>query len=77
MITVTVEPPVDRDVTITMKESEAEILRALVGGVIHLVGDKPAAVFLRELFFTLVAVGIGEETPATYSDFFTGDPAVR
>jgi hypothetical protein len=33
--------------------------------------------FLWDFFEALDAAGIGEETVATYSDFFTGDPAVR
>jgi hypothetical protein len=80
VIEVSVEFPIDRDVTIRIKESQAEILRALLGGVgtaIPDLAESPVRDFVRGLYLGLTDVGIGEESNATYSDFFTGSPEIK
>lgn len=61
---------VEPTVTIEMTLREAEILRALVGGVV-VENTGAAAKTIRDFFNTLTTAGVCHETDS-FSDFFTG-----
>lgn len=68
-----IKPPPSEDlVTITMTRSEAEILKALVGGIGHDPRSKlPAHELLFNLWCELDTCGL-EYVGATFSDYFEG-----
>jgi hypothetical protein len=66
----------DPVVTLEMTESEAEIVRALLGGVISDSSSDVGASVVG-IFETLTEAGVGADSIETFSDLFVGEVRVR